>query len=211
MDMLLPYLAGFGAAYAILLVAVLSPGPAVALILGVSMSQGRQAALVCSLGVASGALLLAVATNLGLGALLTQVAWAAVAVKIAGASYLAWLSLKSWQKALTPPAVTPATVAHHSLPKNWLMGFLMQITNPKAIVFWLAISSVGAITGAPAPVAGLFFLGAFAMSLAGHGAYAILLSSSPMRAAYNRARRWIEAALGTFMAYMAVRMATERV
>ena len=45
MSELSPFLPGFAAAYAILLVAASSPGPAVAMLLGISMAQGRAPAL----------------------------------------------------------------------------------------------------------------------------------------------------------------------
>jgi len=44
-----------------------------------------------------------------------------------------------------------------------------------------------------------------------HGAWAVLLSSRPFHAAYCKARRWVEASLGAFFAFMAFGLATERV
>ena len=37
-----------------------------------------------------------------------------------------------------------------------------------------------------------------------------LLSSQPFRLAYDRARRWIEGAIGAFLTYVAFRLATDR-
>lgn len=210
MEMVLSYLPGFVAAYAILIVAVASPGPAVALILGFAVADGRRAALMSSLGIATGAACLAVATTQGLGLLMARVAWLATAIRIAGVCYLLWLAFKAWRRALSPPKVSIAHVTAMPISRVFLSGYLLQVTNPKAIVFWLAIASVGATEGAPVPVVALFVLGAFLLSLAGHGAYAVLLSSAPFRLAYDRARRWVEAAIGGFLAFVAFRLATER-
>jgi threonine/homoserine/homoserine lactone efflux protein len=57
----------------------------------------------------------------------------------------------------------------------------------------------------------LFVATAFTISLSGHGLYALLLSSFPFRLAYDKARRWIEAAIGGFLAYVAFRLVTEKV
>lgn len=211
LDGLLPWLPGFGAAYAIQAVAVASPGPGVALLLGLALSQGRASALVASLGISVGAAGLALATTQGLGLLMERVAWLSTAIRFAGACYLMWLAIKAWQRALTPPVIGIASaVGAGGLWRSFATGLAMQLTNPKAIVFWLAISAVGATQSAPAGVVALFIVGAFAISLIGHGAYAIFLSSRPFRLAYDKARRWIEAGIGAVLTGFAFRMATEK-
>lgn len=210
MQELLPFLPGFMAAYAIQAVAVASPGPGVALILGFAVAEGRRAAMISALGIAFGTACLAFATTQGLGLLMERVAWLSTLVRIAGVGYLLWLAFKAWLRALEPPKVHIARVERQPLRRVFAAGFLIQVTNPKAIVFWLAIATVGATEGAPLAVVLLFILGAFLLSLAGHGAYAVLLSSSPFRLAYDRARSWVEAAIGGFLAYVAFRLATER-
>lgn len=211
LDGLMPWLPGFGAAYAILVVAVASPGPGVALLLGLALSRGRAPALAGALGIAIGAAGLAIATTQGLGLLMERVAWLSTAIRFAGAAYLMWLAIKAWKRALTPPAVAIASPAGAGgLRRSFVTGLAMQLTNPKAIVFWLAISAVGATRDAPAGVIALFIAGAFAISLIGHAAYAVFLSSRPFRLAYDRARRWIEAGIGIVLAGFAFRMATEK-
>lgn len=210
-EAILPWLPGFAAAYAIQAVAVASPGPGVALLLGLGLSQGRFAALAASLGIAVGAAILAVATTQGLGMLLERVAWLSTAIRVAGACYLVWLAIKSWQRALTPTEVNVAkTSGSGGFSRYFGIGLAMQLTNPKAIVFWLAIAAVGATTGAPAGIVGLFVAGAFAISLTGHILYAVLLSSLPFRLAYQKARRWIEASIGGCLIWFAFRLATDR-
>ena len=75
----------------------------------------------------------------------------------------------------------------------------------------LAIASVGGVGEAPLPVVALFVLVAFLNSFLGHGAYALLLSSAPVRGAYVRTRRWIEAGLGCFFLFASVKLATARI
>lgn len=211
LDGLLPWLPGFASAYAIQAVAVASPGPGVALLLGLALSQGRASALAASLGIAVGASGLALATTQGLGLVMEQLAWLSTVIRIAGACYLLWLAINAWRRAWSPPAIeiAPALGAIGFL-RSFVTGLTMQLTNPKAIVFWLAIAAVGATQNAPAGVVALFVAGAFTLSLVGHVVYAVLLSSRPFRFAYNRARRWIEAGVGTCLAGFAFRLATER-
>ncbi|PWE37303.1 threonine transporter [Pelagicola sp. LXJ1103] len=191
------------------MVAASSPGPAVAMLLGIATTQGRGAAMTATLGIASGSVLLNLGTLLGVGLLLSQAAWAMSVLRLIGAAYLLWLAYGAFRKAVNPPVLRPGGAdAPRSALALFLLGFGLQVTNPKAIVFWLAIASIGATAGGGMGVIGAFVLGAFVISFACHGAWAILLSSKPIRAAYGAGRRWIEAALGGFFAFAAFKLAT---
>ena len=80
----------------------------------------------------------------------------------------------------------------------------------ESYAIWLAVASVGGVSGAPLPVIALFVAGAFVNSFVGHGAYALLLSSRPFRAGYLRARRVIDASLGTFFLFASAKLAMAR-
>lgn len=189
---------------------VLSPGPAVAMLLGVGLSEGRRAALVTTLGIGTGAVLLASATVIGLAAILVEVQPLLIAVKIMGACYLLWLAWGAFRKAAAPPAPPEAraTEMRTSFGGQMLRGFLFQMSNPKAILYWIAVAAVGSLETVSVPALVLFLIGAFTISVLGHGAWGVFLSSAPFRAAYARARRWIEATLGVFFTFAAFKIAT---
>lgn len=207
MEDLLPWLPGFASAYAIQAVAVASPGPGVALLLGLALSRGRTTALAASVGIAVGTAGLALATTHGLGLVMEQVAWLSTVIRITGACYLMWLAIKAWKRAWTPPPVGIAAAPNSGgLVRAFGTGLGLQLTNPKAVLFWLAISAVGATQNAPAGIVAAFVAGAFAISLFGHGIYAIVLSSRPFRLSYERGRRWVEAGIGGCLAWFAFRL-----
>ncbi len=211
MSDLMTYLPGFAAAYAILLVAASSPGPAVAMLLGIATTQGRRPALIASAGIASGSVILNLLTLLGVGLVLSQIAWAMMLVRFIGAAYLAWLAWGAFRKAVAAPPVTVGKVAEVRAWRHFIAGFLLQVTNPKAIVFWLAIAAVGATAGGGPGIIAAFVLGAFLISFGCHGAWAVFLSTAPMRRAYGRARRWIEVGLGCFFVFASYKLATARI
>ena len=196
--------------WSIILVAVASPGPAVALILGVGASQGRAPALAIVAGIGASSLIWSTGTVLGLAAIFATYADLILAARIAGALFMAYLAYKAFKTAVSPPELKPQTVGQKSLGAFALTGFIMQVSNPKAIFFWLAVAASGGVGNAPWQVVVLFVAGCFVLSVGGHGLYALLLSSSPVRATYAKARRWIEAGLGTLFAYFAFRIASER-
>ena len=197
-------------AWSIQAMGILSPGPSVALILGVATSRGRLPSVVTAFGVACGSIVLAVATVVGVTAILAQVAELMTVLRFAGAAYLAWLALKAFRNAASTPKLVVDRIGRESAWRTGLAGFVLQISNPKAIMFWLVIASVGGVGEAPLPVVALFVLVAFLNSFLGHGGYALLLSSGPVRSAYVRARRWIEAGLGCFFLFASVKLATAR-
>lgn len=202
------FVPGFLAAYVILLVAAASPGPAVALLLGIGTTQGRGSALVAGTGIAMGSVVINIGTLLGVGLLMSEAAWAMSVLRLIGAAYLLWLAWGAFRKAANPPMVKAVQVTPKPPLRLFLMGFLLQVTNPKAIVFWLAIASIGATEGGGPAVIVLFVVGAFAISFGCHGAWAVLLSSRPIRTAYAAGRRWIETALGVFFSFAAYKLAT---
>lgn len=190
---------------------VLSPGPSVALILGVATSRGRLPSLVTAFGVACGSIVLSTATVLGIAVIFAQVAELMTVVRWVGAGYLFWLAWKAFRKAANPSELKPISAGKQSVLGTGLAGFFLQVSNPKAIFFWLAIASVGGVGDAPLPVVLLFIFGAFLNSFAGHGAYALLLSSRPVRRLYEHGQRWIEGALGCFFLFAGFKLATSKV
>lgn len=205
------YLPGFIAAYSILLVGAASPGPAVAMLLGIASSQGRRPAVLTCFGIASGSATLNLLTLMGVGLLIAQAAWAMTLLRILGAAYLAWLAWGAFRKAAAPPVIAVETTIPMTARQAFARGYALQVTNPKAIAFWLAIASIAATEGGGVPVIAAFVFGGFLISLACHAGWAVLLSSRAVRAAYQHARRWIEGALGAFFGFAAFKIATTRI
>ena len=205
------YQPGFLAAYSILLIGAASPGPAVAMLLGIASSQGRKPALITCLGIATGSATLNLLTVMGVGLIISQAAWAMTALRILGAAYLTYLAYGAFRKAATPPTIAAQITPPLSNTRAFAKGYTLQVTNPKAIAFWLAISALGATKGGSILIIATFVLGAAVLSFLCHGAWAILLASRPFRAAYQNARAWVEGALGAFFSFAAFKLATTRI
>ena len=207
---LMTYLPGFIAAYSILVVGAASPGPAVAMLVGISMNQGRTSALATSVGIATGSSTINLITLIGVGLILSQAAWAMTLLRLIGAGYLLYLAWGALRKAAAPPKVAIATPPARSLTRLFLAGYLLQVTNPKAIAFWLAIAAIGATQGGGPLVIAAFVAGGWLISFSCHAAWSVFLSAAPIRAAYAHARRWVEGALGVFLTFAAFKLATSR-
>ena len=117
------------------------PGADMAVVTRAALVQGRRAALLTTLGVNTGVLTWAVASALGLAALLNASATAFTAVKLAGALYLVWLGVQAILQARRPAAAAqPGTPAGQALRvRPWpayRQGLLTNLLNPKVGVFY---------------------------------------------------------------------------
>lgn len=117
-----------------LLIAV-SPGPGAATSMSAGLRHGYGAALRAIAGLQTALLLQLVVVFAGLGALLTTSAGAFLAVKLCGAAYLVWLGIQKWRAPAQPLGTGPAVSAQGL----WLQGLLVNLSNPKAIVFMAAL------------------------------------------------------------------------
>jgi len=120
------------------LVLLLTPGPAVLYIVTRSIDGGRRAGLVSMLGVHVGTLVHVAAAAIGLSAVLVASATAFTVVKWLGAAYLVYLGIRQWRAPAAP--VTDAGADVTGTPRQLVTrGFLVNATNPKGIVFMLAV------------------------------------------------------------------------
>lgn len=126
--------------------AVASPGPDFALVLRQSLARGRRTAIWTSVGIGSGILVHVSYSLLGVGLLLEGSELAFTLLKIAGASYLAWLGWQALQAARqrtrkdpTLGTLPPREAAGQTAGRAWLAGFLTNALNPKAALFFLAL------------------------------------------------------------------------
>ncbi len=202
------YLPGILLAYSAFLLGIISPGPNVLAVMGTSMSVGRRSGMALGSGVAFGSLSWALLTAFGLSAVLVTYASAMTVIKIAGGAYLLWLAYKSFRSAAADQEVTATTLAGGMrTPFGYFRrGYIIQMTNPKAALSWVAIISLGLDPSAPIWVAFVIVAGTAILSLGIHLGYAIAFSTQFMVGLYARARRWIQGLLGTFFAFVGFRL-----
>ena len=123
---------------AVALIAIISPGPAILLAISNSLQHGFRKALLSSAGNISGLLLLSTAAIFGLGAILKTSTSLFLLIKITGALYLIYLGIKQWRSKTNLFSGNSETRQKHG-SYFFLQGFLVAITNPKAILFFTAL------------------------------------------------------------------------
>jgi threonine/homoserine/homoserine lactone efflux protein len=195
-------------------VLVLVPGPDFAVVTRNTLAFGRWRGMWCSAGVASSNAVQGSAAAAGLGALIVRAQPVLETIRWAGVGYLAFLGVQSIRSAVrgqyasldrSGPGSTGIALG------GWRQGFLSNITNPKVLVFYLAVLPQFLRPGAGAWVLPVFALSHAVLSLA----YLLVLTTFLTRArrllAQRRVRRWLEAATGVALLGFSVRLAAERV
>jgi threonine/homoserine/homoserine lactone efflux protein len=194
--------------YAAFLLAVASPGPSTLAIMGTSMEQGRRAGLLLALGVTTGSLTWGILAAIGVSALVAAHAGMLQFIKIAGGLYLLYLAWRSARSAMQPDQ--PKGIGHVSGKRTYLRGYLMHLTNPKAILGWTAIIALGLRPDAPGWVLFAIVGGCLMISITINLGYACLFSTPAMIAGYRRIRRWAEGALAVFFTFAGLKLLTAR-
>ena len=116
---------------AAILIAV-TPGPGAVLSMSTSMRYGYWSALTAILGLQAAILVHLAIVAIGFGALLAASETGFSVVKFIGAAYLIWLGVQKWQSPPLPVDAETLSIRRRGL---FLQGLLVNLTNPKAIIF----------------------------------------------------------------------------
>jgi RhtB (resistance to homoserine/threonine) family protein len=120
---------------------IVTPGPDTAVTIRNTLTGGRAGGIATALGVAIGQAIWALATSVGIVALLVTSEPLFLAVKYLGAAYLIWLGLQSLRAAVRPAAGANTLPADRSLTPRaaFAQGILSDLSNPKMAVFFTSL------------------------------------------------------------------------
>lgn len=188
------------------LLAAISPGPSFVVCLRTSASEGFATAAALSLGFGLGAVLWAAGAMAGLALLFELVPAIFVGLKVVGGLFLIYIAVMMWRHAPEPMPRVNDSAPRSARAAIWF-GFLTFATNPKPAIFFGAVF-VGLVpVDATLPAR----LGLLAVIFANETLWYILVSrvfSLPKaRAAYARAKAWVDRSFGALMAAFGLKIA----
>lgn len=201
-------LAGIFAVHAL---ALASPGPNVLVVMRAALGDSRRAGILTALGVASGTALWAGAALFGLGLVFARVPALGVALRWIGGLYLLWLGWRLWCGARDKATAfarlgTTQAALRQSDARAFGQGLLTNLTNPKALVFFVGIFAALLPPSAPLSVK----LGATCIVVANatlwHVALACLFSARRTRDTYARIKPWVDRLAGTALIGLGLRL-----
>ncbi|MEL6744233.1 MAG: LysE family translocator, partial [Pseudomonadota bacterium] len=156
-------------------IVTVSPGPANIAVATVSMRAGRRDGLLFGLGLSVGLAFWGLVAATGLGTVLQNAPPALFALKVFGGCYLLWLA---WQSARSV-VQAPDTVNQMLGGGRWFWrGLILNMSNPKAVVAWLAALSMGLDGGGSGVLVVVATLVCIALGFANYAGYALAFSLS---------------------------------
>jgi len=206
------YLAFLG----VMTVMAVTPGPANLFAVATGMARGKRAALAGVVGMNAATLVWFGAAALGLGALVIAFPLAFRIIAVVGALYVAWLGIKALIAAFKPIDGTGPSAAATVTPEivtpersAILDGFMVQIANPKAVLFFTAVLPPFIdIERAIVPQLMLFALATIGMDLMSMSAYGLGGAALARRMGRPAFRRGFGLAVGTMLLLAAVLIVT---
>jgi threonine/homoserine/homoserine lactone efflux protein len=171
-------------------VLIVIPGPSVLFVVSRGVALGRRAALATVLGNTAGLGVLVLAVALGLGSLVERSVTVFTVIKLAGAAYMVFLGVRMFLDRHALARMLDATVAPKGMQRMLREGFVVGITNPKAVILMTAVlpqfidRAAGHVQlqflllGAISLIVGLFSDGAWAIV---SGTARVWLARSPRR------------------------------
>ncbi len=197
------------------MLAVASPGPDFAMVVRQSLAHGRRAAVWTSVGIGSAILVHVTYALLGIGILLRTYPVAFTAVKFLGAGYLAWIGAKALMsrprhgladapfgsaQAVTRPAEPAPRAA-------WMTGFLTNVFNPKATLFFVAIFASLIDPATPKVIQGGYGLWMAATTMGWFVLVSVFFTRERIRSAFLRGGHWIDRVMGAVLIGLAAALA----
>ncbi|GAA6209073.1 LysE family translocator [Cognatishimia sp. WU-CL00825] len=184
-----------------------TPGPATLAISGTAMGAGRTAGVAIALGIVAGSASWGIAAALGMGAVMLANAWMFEVVRYAGAGYLLFLAIKSLKSALRPKALT---IKPQSNERLFVKGYLIHITNPKAILAWGSIYAIALPKGAGMAEIWQLFAMLITMSTFVFVGYGILFALPSVSRRYIAMKRWFDGMFAALFGAASLKILTAR-
>ncbi|QBF32184.1 LysE family transporter [Thalassococcus sp. S3] len=184
----------------------ISPGPAAVLTIRTAAAQGLRAGLFLSAGLAAAILLWASAALAGLSLIFEIAPWLQTGLRIIGGLFLIWIGWQMWRGAGAPMA-DAATTAPRGTFAQFRLGVLTNLANPKALAYFAAVFT-GVMPVSPTLLdAALILSVIFLIEFAWYACVTLIFSRPGPRAAYARAKAWIERTFGGLLALLGLRIA----
>ena len=197
--------------FSLAIVLALAPGPDNLFVLMISAAEGRRAGFAVVAGLMVGVMGHTLAVALGLAALFAASATAFTVLKLAGAAYLLYLAWGAWRAPASLGAPGEPAQRAQAWPRLVGRGVVMNLTNPKVLLFFLALlpqfvkPAQGSVAGQIVALGALFIV-------AGSLVFgAIVLAAGALRerlARSARAQRLLNRSAAVVFAGLALRLAT---
>ena len=189
-----------------LLAAIASPGPSLLFMIRTTLANGRRVGILTGAGLATMAALWTLMALFGLQGLFALFPWAYVTVKTAGALYLIWVAISTWRHARAPLGTAARPTDHRA----FLSGVLVNLSNPKAVLFAAAVLLVIFPPNLSGTEKALIFANHLTVELIVQPGMALLLSTAAIRTRYLNAKPVLDRIAAVVLGALGLRLLLDR-
>jgi threonine/homoserine/homoserine lactone efflux protein len=183
--------------------AVISPGPDFALVVKSALTRGKRASTLNALGIGLGVTLHTLVAVLGVSALVQSSRWLAMSLPWLGIGYLLYLG---WGGLNSKPTPSDQPLNDVSLPTDrgdFWQGFLTNVLNPKALLFFSAIL-VQLVAGLNAWMQTALVSYVFVVTSLWFGLVGWVLSQPVLQRRFLNRRHWIDRGAGVIFVLLSI-------
>lgn len=189
------------------LLAAIAPGPDFFIVMKNSLGYGKKIGIASALGIGSALLIHATYTILGLALVIQRHSYVFKSIQLLGAAYLAYLGIQAIRSTLSGTESSleemHAVEGTKTVLQGFQNGFLCNILNPKAFLFFLSIFSQFLHPDMPHWVAWGYGL-EIACTVSGWFVFlSVMISSAVFRRVYQKAHCWVERFFGVLLLFFA--------
>ncbi len=183
--------------FAVFSPALMLPGPDFVAVVRNTVARGTRVGVLTAVGVSIGITFYAALSALGLAALTSRIEWFEVVVRAGGSLFLGYLGIRLLLTRSPVRHIEEETPRVPAGPRNpVLLGLLINLTNPKAIVFFASIFGTAIKPGTPTPVIGLLIAVIGVCAMIWFSAVSLLTASTGMLVRLEDHQHWIERLAG---------------
>jgi threonine efflux protein len=190
--------------FGVFIPALMLPGPDFIGVVRSSMTRGAAGGLRTTAGVSVGLGMYATLSLLGLSAVLVEYQWLTWVVRVLGGGYLIYLGIRLIR---ARPSAMPDAAAQAPVTGNaFVFGFLVTLTNPKAIVLFASVFATSVTASTPSWLMALMIGLVVLSALVWYSIVSLFMSSAPVMRRFQHARHWIERAAGVCFVAIGLRI-----
>lgn len=176
----------------IILIGIISPGPDFLLITRNSLLTNKKAAIFSALGLSTGTIIHALYSIIGLGLIISKSLILFSFIKYLGALYLFYIAFKSLRSHSQKDSSCQNIKSDMSCVSAFMMGFLTNVTNPKAILFYLSLFTLAIRPTAPLSVKMFYSLEVFFLAFVWFSLVAMFFSCNLITSRLQKLQNYTE-------------------
>lgn len=212
------YLTQFLTVVVVHFLAVASPGPDFIIVTKNSLSMGRKSGIYTAIGVALGIGVHVTYCMLGIGLIISQSILVFSIIKYIGAAYLIWIGIKglrsrkknidNFEKEVDKEiSVSKTETNKKSAFSQIRTGLFVNVLNPKATIFFLALFTQVIDPKTPTFIQGLYGLETILATFVWFSIVAVAFSNNKMKQKITRVEHWINRFSGAVLIALGIKVA----